>query len=425
VEKQEQSEGTAPSAFISYSWDSPEHREWVIALATKLREKGIEVTLDHWHLPLGADKTLFMERAVQESDHVLLICTPKFKEKADGRLGGVGWEASIVTGELANYLTQTKFIPILREGSFATTMPRWITNRVGVDLNGEPYSNDEFERLLRDLHNEAVTPPPIGPRPTFRKAEILSTEEPTASKTYCDFSPRALLLSTELSIRSFPVVQESSWSEEEIELSVAADTSEIDAIFSRFRGHQEPLVVAYGFDVAIATLKSLNRVVSGGKTLWKAKFKPVRTEFSNDMEVGTSGTRVEKFVEKRVRRLLLNENPMSFKSEEDDMIGRVNEAMFENLVQGLNSVVKIERSGFTDLHTAFGADPLKFIEIAWISAVADLKLSASVQHIDHLTLELNSDLIHVDFSGRRHRKYVNVPPHEINVKGSMMLPAEG
>jgi hypothetical protein len=112
-------------------------------------------------------------------------------------------------------------------------------------------------------------------------------------------------------MRAFPLVQESSWSNK-IELTVLADSSEVEAIFSRFRGHKEHLVVAYGFDVAIAKLASLNRVASGGKALWKASFEPSRTEFSNDMEVGTSGITADEFAEKRVRRLLLNENPLSF-----------------------------------------------------------------------------------------------------------------
>jgi hypothetical protein len=70
-----------PTAFISYSWDSEEHKRWVITLATRLRENGVDVTLDRWHLKPGADKTLFMEKAVRESDHVLLICTRKYREK--------------------------------------------------------------------------------------------------------------------------------------------------------------------------------------------------------------------------------------------------------------------------------------------------------------------------------------------------------
>jgi hypothetical protein len=67
-----------------------------------------------------------------------------------------------VTAELADDLTQTKFIPVLREGSFKATLPIWLKNRVGVDLSADPYSEDEFQLLLRDLHEAAVAPPPLG-----------------------------------------------------------------------------------------------------------------------------------------------------------------------------------------------------------------------------------------------------------------------
>ena len=213
-------------------------------------------------------------------------------------------------------------------------------------------------------------------------------------------------------------------SSEEIELTVAADTSEIDSIFSRFRGHKEVLVVAYGFDIAMAKLKAINRAVASGKVLWRIQLDPIRTDFSNDMEMGTSGTSADEFAEKRVRRLLLNENPMAIKSDKEDMLGRLNELTFESLIQGLNSIVKIDHSTFIDLHNDFGNDAVKFTEVAWISAVADLKLSAAIQHIDHLALALNRNVLNVDFSGRRHRKYENVPPYRINVKGSMTFPSD-
>jgi hypothetical protein len=409
-----------PKAFISYSWDSEQHRRWVIALATRLREKGVNVVLDHWHLKLGADKTMFMEKAVQESDHVLLICTPKYREKAEGRLGGVGWEASIVTAQLADDLAQTKFIPVLREGSFKSTLPIWLKNRVGVDLSAEPYSEDQFELLLRDLHEASVAPPPLGPAPVFGNDVAAAQTGTPKGVVKCDFSPRAELLSTELGLRAFPVVQESSWSER-IELTVLADTSEIDATFSRFRGHKGTMVVSFGFDVAIASLVALNRVASGGKAVWKASFMPSRTEFSNDMEMGTSSTTADEFAEERVRRLLLNENPSSVKASNKGSVALANDLMRENLVQGLNSVVKIERSPFIDLYADFGQDPQPFVEIAWIAAVTDLKLSAAVEQIHHLSLGLVGGTMAIDFAGQRHRKYVNVPAYEIKVEGTLRV----
>jgi hypothetical protein len=51
-------EGAAhpPTVFISYSWDSEEHKGWVLAFAQALVNAGIYVTLDQWHLPPGEDE---------------------------------------------------------------------------------------------------------------------------------------------------------------------------------------------------------------------------------------------------------------------------------------------------------------------------------------------------------------------------------
>jgi hypothetical protein len=41
---------------------------------------------------------------------------------------------------------------------------------MGIDLSAEPYSEDEYERLLRALHNEPIQPPPLGKKPDFANA---------------------------------------------------------------------------------------------------------------------------------------------------------------------------------------------------------------------------------------------------------------
>lgn len=76
--------------FISYAWETPEHRQWVLDFATTLRHNGVDVVLDQWHLPPGADMYHFMEQSVRSAVFVLVICTPTYAEKANARLGGVG-----------------------------------------------------------------------------------------------------------------------------------------------------------------------------------------------------------------------------------------------------------------------------------------------------------------------------------------------
>ena len=45
-----------PRVFVSYSWSSPAHENWVLQLATELRGEGIDVVLDKWDLKEGQDK---------------------------------------------------------------------------------------------------------------------------------------------------------------------------------------------------------------------------------------------------------------------------------------------------------------------------------------------------------------------------------
>jgi len=84
----------SPKVFISYSWDSDRHREWVSQLATRLRADYIDVVIDDWNLRPGDHLPQFMETAVRESDFVLLVCTPQYQEKANQRIGGLATRAA-------------------------------------------------------------------------------------------------------------------------------------------------------------------------------------------------------------------------------------------------------------------------------------------------------------------------------------------
>jgi len=55
-----------PKVFVSYSWTSPDHEDWVLNLSTELRESGVDVILDKWDLKEGHDSNAFMERMVTD-----------------------------------------------------------------------------------------------------------------------------------------------------------------------------------------------------------------------------------------------------------------------------------------------------------------------------------------------------------------------
>lgn len=157
-----------PTAFISYSWESDAHKAWVRQLAEKLRSQGVKVILDQWELTPGGDRTHFMESNIVASDFVIIICTPTYAIKGNKRDGGVGYEAMIITSQLARRILQDKFIPVLRSGNFDdSAVPVWLQSKIGVDLRGDPYDPKQYDILLRAVHRANDVAPPIGPKPVF------------------------------------------------------------------------------------------------------------------------------------------------------------------------------------------------------------------------------------------------------------------
>jgi formylglycine-generating enzyme required for sulfatase activity len=157
-----------PKAFISYSWDDDAHKTWVHWLATRLRtDGGVDVTLDQWHAVPGDMLPEFMENSIRSSGHVLIICTPNYRQKSDARKGGVGYEGDIMTGEVYTRRNMRKFLPVLRIGDWNSASPEWLLGKFYIDLRDTPQFESHYQRLLQTLHGVTPLPPPIGPRPDF------------------------------------------------------------------------------------------------------------------------------------------------------------------------------------------------------------------------------------------------------------------
>lgn len=168
-----------PQAFLSYAWESDSHAKWVYNLATRLQESGVRIILDQWDLPLGSDQFYFMERSIEKSNFVIVICTPTYAQRANSREGGVGYETRVITGEFAKRIESRKFIPVLRMGDWDSSAPIYLKSIHGVDLRNEPYSQVQYEKLVRALHCEPVQPPPVGPKPAFSSTRIpAATSQP-------------------------------------------------------------------------------------------------------------------------------------------------------------------------------------------------------------------------------------------------------
>lgn len=157
-------QGEPPRVFVSYTHESPSHKEWVASLCHALRTKGgVDARLDQWHLHLGQDVLHFVESEIRTSKRVLLVCTPTYARKADEGQGGVGYEKMVVTGELAADIASDKFICVLCAGTPEDAIPSFAKSRLFIDFRNDEEFEEKFDELIRDIHDSPLsTAPPIG-----------------------------------------------------------------------------------------------------------------------------------------------------------------------------------------------------------------------------------------------------------------------
>lgn len=165
-------------AFFSYSWDSKEHKKWVRGLAERLRLDGVETILDKW-VPLGEQLPHFMETSIRDSDFVLVVCTPAYKEKSDARRDGVGSEGNIITAELMENKNYLKFIPVLRSGTWKEAAPTALLGSKFSDLRDGPQYEENYAELLDTLLGRISGPPPVGKKKQleFDMLKMLQVQE--------------------------------------------------------------------------------------------------------------------------------------------------------------------------------------------------------------------------------------------------------
>jgi hypothetical protein len=175
-----QSGKSVPTVFISYSWEGPAHKDWVRDFAVQLRADGVKVRLDQWELVPGDQLAEFMRREIRRNKYVLIICTPRYKKRADKGVGGVGYEGDIMTAQVLSKKTpqarrriQRKFIPILREGTWERSAPDWLEGKYRIELNANPYSKEQCEDLLTTLHDARPKAPDVGERPVKYRIQEL------------------------------------------------------------------------------------------------------------------------------------------------------------------------------------------------------------------------------------------------------------
>lgn len=154
-----------PTAFISYSWDSEDHRNWVEQLAAVLESNDIECKMDKFETFPGSDLEAFMNKGIEESEFVLCVCSDGYLAKTNDPTTGVGKESAIIQ----NLRKTNKAIPIIKN-NHTRALPDFLASLFYCDLSHLDVFYDkstrelqQFMTLLRVLHGrqEDIASPTI------------------------------------------------------------------------------------------------------------------------------------------------------------------------------------------------------------------------------------------------------------------------
>lgn len=163
-----------PNVFISYSHDSPQHEDRVLAFADQLIRDGIDVILDQYELSPPEGWPCWMEKHLRHADFVLMVCTDTYfhritGEEESGKGLGVKWEGNLIYQHIYSANTiNTRFIPLSFEDYKFDHIP---TPLRGVTIYRIDMA-DGYEELYRHITNQ-----PRIKKPELGKLRVLPARE--------------------------------------------------------------------------------------------------------------------------------------------------------------------------------------------------------------------------------------------------------
>ncbi|WP_018681508.1 SEFIR domain-containing protein [Actinokineospora enzanensis] len=157
-----------PRVFITYAQESAAHTEQVLAFATYLHASiGLEVELDQWADGHRIDWSLWAGDHLREADFVLVIASPQYKRRAEGRApwnvgNGAQYEAARIRDQLTRNLHAgtRRFLPVILPGGSVEDIPDFLNA-----YSTTRYHIDSFTEIGVSGLISAITGKPLNPRP--------------------------------------------------------------------------------------------------------------------------------------------------------------------------------------------------------------------------------------------------------------------
>lgn len=140
---------------ISYAHEDISFNEKVIGFANCLREKhGYNVIIDELlrQQETAIDFNEMMAKLIPNANKVIVILTPKYKKRADGFIGGVGYEYRIILNEISSNPKKYIFVSFndIDDDLTHRIEPAALGNREIISLSEDDEKWDELFSKLAD-----------------------------------------------------------------------------------------------------------------------------------------------------------------------------------------------------------------------------------------------------------------------------------
>jgi hypothetical protein len=142
------------NVFVTYAWESNQHNDRIISFVDFLRQRGYEATMDRLITQKETATNFYkmMVTGINQADKVIVVLSPKYKEKADSFEGGVGTEFEIILGDIKTNFNKFIFVTF-GDNKIEKIVPTGITGREILDLKKDQDQNN-FNDLFSKIQSE-------------------------------------------------------------------------------------------------------------------------------------------------------------------------------------------------------------------------------------------------------------------------------
>jgi hypothetical protein len=426
-----------PKVFISYSHDSPEHKDRVLALADRLRRDGVNCEIDQYEPSPPEGWPRWMARQIKAADFVLVICTEQYGKRFCGEDGqghgkGAKWEGSIITQALYdNEGSNAKFVPIAFSGSDLKYIPDVIHGTTHYVCDGD----DHYIELYRRLTNQrGIARPSLGKLkslPLRKRVIDLTSFDVEAADAVATRSKhrdggrvaknrehkqtskgvRGDLVLIQLQDGTFATLPSERITQSNLlSLHVRAEEPAHVAFLGTLRTtRNRQISVAYDLRAASGTLMNVTSEREGGREVWVVEIQEQPGHQNSVSEFSFNGMSADLIAGLRTKMLLLGEQPT------------VQTDLLNSTIMGWSGRQHSPGALWPALLKRFGQDKRQLVAAARLAFVLELWEAGIVSHVDTLDLKIKDDVLLVDFVGQRPRVYQNREPMVIKVAGKRSL----